>query len=212
MKILFIGKNQWLIDYVKFFAMDSIEVNSSDWSSFDFDNISVNGYDLLIMPFYAQDERAKEKLELVQKAASTHKVLVLSELAPKEILLKASQHGAAGILELFEAEKSEIGDCLEQIMLGNNYFSPRINQFVFDFIANKQPLIEGDDSLKIVLTKREIQIMKLIANGYTNEDLSYELNISPFTVKNHKKNLLRKIDCRNSAEMVKFGFANGILQ
>lgn len=66
-------------------------------------------------------------------------------------------------------------------------------------------------STKSILTKSEINILKLLANGNSSKQIADQLNISEHTVKNHRKNMLRKYDCTSSAELVKRALADGII-
>lgn len=62
------------------------------------------------------------------------------------------------------------------------------------------------------VTKRELEILELISNALSNNEIASTLYISPETVKSHRRSLLSKLDAKNSAGLVRKGFENGYLQ
>lgn len=62
------------------------------------------------------------------------------------------------------------------------------------------------------LTPREIEIIQLIANGYTNREVSVALNISDKTVNTHRKNILRKLGLKNTALLIRHAIENNLLK
>ncbi|MBK6607394.1 MAG: response regulator transcription factor [Leptospiraceae bacterium] len=62
-----------------------------------------------------------------------------------------------------------------------------------------------------ILTKREREILKMIASGSTNKEIGSKLDISPRTVQTHRTNLMEKLRLKNTADLVKFAYSHGLL-
>ena len=76
---------------------------------------------------------------------------------------------------------------------------------VFDGIANK-------DMDAINLTARELEILNLIGEGFSNKQIAYKLFVSLNTINTHRKNILRKTDCKGAAELTRFAFDKGLIR
>lgn len=90
-----------------------------------------------------------------------------------------------------------------------------------DQVAYKNVLISGNDSVTIlsegvcennVLTASEIRILQLTANGLSEKEIADRLLLSLHTIKSHRKNMIRKTGVKNSAELVKYGIANLLIE
>jgi DNA-binding NarL/FixJ family response regulator len=62
------------------------------------------------------------------------------------------------------------------------------------------------------LTRRELQIIQLIAEGFTDREIAVDINISPATVNTHRKNILRKLKLKNTALLIRFAIENNIVK
>jgi DNA-binding NarL/FixJ family response regulator len=117
-------------------------------------------------------------------------------------MLKA---GALGYLNK-NADTDEILEAITQVMTGKTFFS----QSVKDLLNNKSP----DDSLsgKPSLSSREKQILALIVDGLTNQEIADKLFISLQTAISHRKNILIKFNAKNTAELVKLTLQSNYLE
>jgi DNA-binding NarL/FixJ family response regulator len=110
-------------------------------------------------------------------------------------------NGASGYL-LKSAGKEEIEQAINDVLQGKMYFSPEINTIIPDTPA--------DDEVP-TLTRREKEILKMIANGLTNNEIAQQIFISPYTVDTHRKNLLSKFEVSNTALLIKTAAQFGLL-
>jgi len=136
------------------------------------------------------------------------KVLILSMLNDFDHFSRAKALGAAGYLA-----KEDAGDDLiravEKIQAGKFYISPS----VISLLAERQVhLMENSNSPSIeILTKREKQVLELIAQGKTNKIIAVDLKISIHTVENHRAHLSEKLGAKNTASLVKFAIDKGLI-
>jgi DNA-binding NarL/FixJ family response regulator len=105
-------------------------------------------------------------------------------------------NGARGYL-LKSAGKEEIEEALRTVMNGNIYLSIPMEKLLHSSSSLKENPLPA-------LTKREKQILKLIADGNTNQQIAAQLFISPLTVDSHRKSLLTKFEVNNTAALIKF--------
>ncbi|MFZ2961426.1 MAG: response regulator transcription factor [Candidatus Ozemobacteraceae bacterium] len=136
------------------------------------------------------------------------KVLMLSMYNDFAHFERAKALGAAGYLAKEDAG-DELVRAIEKILSGKMYVSPSVTSL----LAERQiHLMEGGKSSSIeILTKREKQVLGLIAKGITNKNIAVELQISIHTVENHRAHLSEKLGVKNVASLVKFAIEKGLI-
>lgn len=130
------------------------------------------------------------------------KVLGLSTFKERSYITRMIDAGAAGYL-LKNANGEELMEAIEVAYRGRMYMSMEAAQSIARPDAPKQELP--------LLTTREKEVLALIAEGMTNNEIAEKLFISPLTVDSHRKNLLAKFGVKNTAAMVKFGMEAGFI-
>lgn len=132
-------------------------------------------------------------------------VLVLSADDGASNVKSVINSGAKGFMPK-NAKIEELEFAIDSILQGNTYLSPAITA----------SLISGDKveigSSLSVLTKREIEILKHLANGSPNREIGKMLHISSRTVDTHRSNILKKLKVRTNAELVKLAISNKLIQ
>jgi DNA-binding NarL/FixJ family response regulator len=137
-------------------------------------------------------------------------VLVLSQLEGDQDIDSSFNEGAQGyILKTVNAQ--ELFFAVKQVSKGEKYLSSELaikylQRSVSGFIAHSSL-----EELKIELNSREKEIVRLIGQGLTNNEIADKLFISRRTVEGHRQSLIEKTGCRNTATLVKFGVVNGLI-
>lgn len=136
------------------------------------------------------------------------KVLMLSMLNDFTHFEKAKNLGAAGFMSKEDAG-DELCRAIQKILSGKIYVSPSVS----NLLAERQ--LNNMDSVNLqsieVLTKREKQILAMIARGMTNKEVANDLEISIHTVENHRANLSEKLGSKNVASLVQFAIQKGLI-
>lgn len=134
------------------------------------------------------------------------KILILSTHNDSEMIGKCIQHEVDGYL-LKNAEKEELLKALNAIASGEKYFGLEVkNEYMKNvFSASKEKEMVSQ------LSRREKEILKYIAMEYTTQEIADTLFISQNTVNTHRKNMLSKINAKNTAGLVKYAMQNGLL-
>lgn len=130
----------------------------------------------------------------IKSASPDTMVLALSNQAERSMILQILQHGASGYL-LKNASAEELRRSIAAAMHGDIAFSREVKEI----ISRPSP---AELKSTAVLTKREKQILQLIAAGKSTPVMAKELNLSPLTIETHRRNLLQKFGVKNVAELI----------
>jgi DNA-binding NarL/FixJ family response regulator len=130
------------------------------------------------------------------------KILGLSTFKERSYITRMIDAGASGYL-LKNANGEELSEAIEAAHRGRMYISMEAAQTIARPVATQPELP--------ILTSREKEVLALIAEGMTNNEIAEKLFISPLTVDSHRKNLLAKFGVKNTAAMVKYGMEAGFI-
>jgi DNA-binding NarL/FixJ family response regulator len=155
------------------------------------------------------------RLTGLQAAAELHRrqpevrVLILSVHDNEQYFFEALRAGASGYV-LKSAANRDLVDACRAAMRGEPFLYPRaVTALVREVLEQAQ---RGEAISEDPLTPRELQVVKLIAEGYTSDEIAKELFISRKTVDRHRSNLLEKLGMRNVAEVTRYAIRRGLLE
>jgi DNA-binding NarL/FixJ family response regulator len=132
--------------------------------------------------------------------------LILSMHNNSEKIARLTRSNVNGYL-LKNTEIDELLHAIEKIMDGENYFSKEVKEKYMESMFNR----ENEKSMVSDLSKREIDVLKLIANEHITREIAEKLCISQHTVDTHRKNILSKLNIRNTAGLVRYAIKNGLI-
>jgi len=136
------------------------------------------------------------------------KVLVLTQYDDKEYVFPVIEAGAAGFISK-AAASSELASGIRSVYHGDAYLSPSVAKFLVEGYRHGNRQVSHDPYEQ--LTNRERDVLKLLVEGYTTQQIADILVVSPKTVEGHKTNLMAKLDIRNRIELVKYALRKGII-
>jgi DNA-binding NarL/FixJ family response regulator len=137
------------------------------------------------------------------------RVLVLTTFDLDEYVYKALRAGASGFL-LKDAGPSELLNAIRVVAAGDALIAPSITKrLIAEFAARRDP--NEPPGAVAELTGREREILRLVARGLTNAEIAGRLVISPLTTKTHVSRILRKLDCRDRAQLVTLAYESGLV-
>ena len=150
----------------------------------------------------------------IQAAAELHKrkpelkTLMLSMHDSEQFLFEALKAGASGYV-LKSGADTDIVDAVRAAMRGDSYLYPSaVTGLVRDYVERGDRKEEEFD----VLTPRELEVLKLIAEAYTSQQIADELFISIKTVDRHRQNILEKLGMRDRVELTRYAIKRGLIQ
>ncbi len=158
--------------------------------------------DLVILDVSMPNLRGIEAIPEIHRMQPDVKVLILTMHREEEYLYQAISAGANGYLLKDDAEK-ELFAAIENIKKGKLYISPRLtDQSMQNWARLRRG--ENDSHVDEVLTVRQREILKLIAEGKSNKEIGDLLCLSVRTVERHRANIMNKLNIRKTAELVQY--------
>ena len=149
---------------------------------------------------------ATREIKIIDPAV---KVLILTMHKDKEYLYHAFSAGAEGYL-LKEDADSELISAIDTLRRGGTYISPLLSTQLADlFMQKSRPGAEPLTGPREPLTTREREIIKLIAEGKSSKEVADLLFISSRTVQHHRANIMRKLNLKKTADLVKYALQKG---
>ena len=161
-----------------------------------------NKADVILMDINLPDMGGVDLCKIIKQQHSNIAILALSSFDQGSYMNKIMENGASGYL-LKNVNKDELIDAIKTVSKGGIYFSFEAGK-IYKATLEKQ----GNTP---VLTKREKEILKLIAEGFTNIQIGQQLFISVDTVDTHRKNLYTKLNVKNTALLIRYAIEHNIL-
>lgn len=158
-----------------------------------------NSADLVLLDINLPDQSGIDVCRALLKRKPELKVISLTNFDQLTYLQNMKDAGAKGYL-LKNSSSDEIEKAITTVMAGNEFWLGRDN--VRESIQ---------DHNQLLLTRREIEVLKLIAEGLTNPEIADKLFVSTSTVDSHRKNLISKLQVKNTAALVRTALENKII-
>jgi DNA-binding NarL/FixJ family response regulator len=202
-KILLVDDHSLVIEGMKAILekIDNIEITGIAGNAFDAIAALKNTHaDIAFIDINLPDVSGIELCAKINKEFPLTRMIALSTFKQRSYVTQMIGNGACGYL-LKSADKEEISAAINAVIEGRMYFSAGITT------ANER---ENED-VAPTLTKREKEIMKLIAEGMTSSEIAGKLFLSIYTVDTHRKNLLTKFEVHNTALLITMAAKYGIV-
>lgn len=159
----------------------------------------------LAMPIMGGLEAARR----VRKEFPATKVLVLTQYDDSEYVIPVIEAGARGFVSKMSSS-SELASAIQAVYRGESFLSPSAAAALIDECQQKTTA-KGEKDPYQLLTDREKEVFKLIAEGHTAREIADVLVVSPKTVDWYKTSLMKKLNIHNRIDLVKFAIRKGII-
>jgi DNA-binding NarL/FixJ family response regulator len=161
-------------------------------------NLKIFNPDLVLLDYHLPDGNGIDLCKIIKKTNEKIKVLVVSSFREQSIVKLMLDNGASGYV-LKNASEEEIIEAIKTVLAGKTYMCDE-----------SQEIIERRDS-QTVVTGREIEVLKLIAEGLTNAEIAEKLFLSPLTIDRHRKNIIIKLNAKNTASLINIATHKGYI-
>ncbi|MDH3327616.1 MAG: response regulator transcription factor [Desulfobulbaceae bacterium] len=165
--------------------------------------------DLLLIDLSMPKLNGMEAIKEIKSQHPSIKIIVLTVHKSDEYIVASMKAGADGYM-LKDAGQNELLLAIEYVLNGKMFISPSISDKIIDAYLKNQSN-PGSTSVLDDLTARELEILKLIAEGNKNKDIADHLCISLKTVEKHRSNLMQKLDLRNTAALTSYAIGKGLV-
>jgi len=158
--------------------------------------------DIILLDISMPGKSGLEAAPEILSASNDPKIVMLSMYLDEQYINSCMEAGVHGYIHK-GADKEELINGVKKVMDGVSFYSKdvrdvMVNNYITSLKKKKQLLAQP----KINLTKRELEVVKLIMKGYTSHQIAEELFISSRTVDTHRANLMQKLDVKNSIELI----------
>lgn len=162
--------------------------------------------DFVILDVMLPKLNGTDALRRFSKELPDTRVLIFSGYQSPDLIRELLQAGAHGFVEK-SAPLSELRKGIEIVSGGGSYFGPEVASLVRDAMAEPAT----NDSGTSILTKREREILQLIAESNSTREIAEKLGISVKTAENHRTNLMRKLDLHDVASLTRYAINKGLI-
>ncbi len=145
----------------------------------------------------------------IKKRYPKIKIIALTVHKTEEYILAALKAGADGYI-LKDATHNELIMAIKSVSDNRQYLSPGVSEKVIQGYLEGKKTLKSDSSWDM-LSQREKEVLKLIAEGYKNKEIAEFLCVSLKTVENHRANLMKKLDLHNAAALTAFAMQKGMV-
>jgi DNA-binding NarL/FixJ family response regulator len=164
--------------------------------------------DIVLMDISIGNDNGLDLTEQIVRLNPQIRVLVLSMHVSEEHVLHALRSGAAGYL-VKDAATTELEFALQSIMRGDVYLCPRVSRQVVDQYLNRS---EDAHNRPGHLTARQLEILKMIADGHGTKEIAYQLGLSGKTVESHRAQLMERLGIHDVPGLVRYAIRTGLVK
>lgn len=162
--------------------------------------------DVLLLDINMPNMNGLQVLQYLKEKGENVKVLILTIHDEVEYLLKAVEMGVDGYV-LKDSESAILKKAIYSIYNGETFIQQDLTPMLKERLDEKKNISIDENEL----TKREIEVLKLLAEGLFNKEIAYTLNISEKTVKNHVSNIFKKINVSDRTQAAVYAIKNNLV-
>ncbi|TNE49570.1 MAG: response regulator transcription factor [Bacteroidetes bacterium] len=210
--ILLVDDHQIIIDGLKTLLEEAPgigELKEALTGEATLEQVAAGSVDLVLLDINLPDMSGFEVCAALKKQHPSIKVIALTMHGNAGYINKMIKAGADGYL-LKNTGKDELLKAVEAVMKGERYFSQQVMESLVTGMQEVKKPKTSDFIQK--LTRREQEVLQLIVDEYTTDEIAEKLFVSSTTVISHRKSLLRKLNVKNVAGLVRKAFEFGLLE
>lgn len=177
-----------------------------------FNEVTDNKSDILILDINMPEKDGIEVIKEFSEKGFPCKVIILSSHDDLRIIKEVMKLGASGYLTK-KCAGENIVEAIQTVSRGEEYFCKSVREKIFSTVTKDNPKLNRQESNpNSILTERELEIITLISLEYSGKEISDRLFISTNTVETHRKNIMKKLDAKNSISLVKYALKNNLVK
>ena len=165
--------------------------------------------DILLLDVHLPDIEEEDLLKRIRVIKPAQKIIYLTLMRGTRYVHKLTRHGIQGYV-LKNVPVNELVQAVQTVYDGGTYFSKDI-----DIISEsdfRSTITLEDKKVSEILSKREIEVLKMVCREFSNAEIAEQLFLSVSTVETHRKNLIAKLGVNNTVGLVKFALKNKLIE
>ena len=164
--------------------------------------------DVLLLDINMPDMSGLHVLQMLREQKCALKVLVLTIHNEIEYLMKAINIGIEGYV-LKDSDSSVLKKAIYSVYAGDKFIQPSLAPLLNERLEERK---QKNNNLMDLLTRREVEVLKLLTEGLFNKEIAYRLSISEKTVKNHVSNIFKKINVSDRTQAAVYAIKNNLVE
>lgn len=172
------------------------------------DQLGVVNADILLLDVNLPDMEEEELIKQIRSRMPQQKIIYLTLMRGTRYVHKLLKYNVQGYI-LKNASVDELINAIRTVAGGGSYYSKEIDILNEDNFRNT--LTIEDKKVDEILSKREIEVLKLVCKEFSNAEIAKKLFLSISTVETHRKNLIAKLGVQNTVGLVKFALKNKLI-
>jgi DNA-binding NarL/FixJ family response regulator len=214
-KILLLDDHQLILDGLRTMLSNEkhITICGTYLSGIDaLKNAIIQQPDIIITDIMMPDMSGYDFIKNLKSYNIKTKILILSMCIAPNNIHAAMTAGADGFIMKQNATRDELMKAIDLLIDNKNYFNPEVTNVINYKTKPENGHHEvGFDNLDIsVLSKSELQVLELFADGFSNKEISIKLLMNVKTIERHKSNIMSKLNLKSNVDLIKFAIKNNI--
>ncbi|MFK5883968.1 MAG: response regulator transcription factor [Candidatus Izemoplasma sp.] len=161
--------------------------------------------DIILMDITMPEMNGIEATEIITQHYPSINILALTMHTEDAYIMKMTKAGALGYI-LKDSNREKLIEAIKTVYQKEKYYSNEVSLKLIKLLLNKEKTLNSS------LSTREIQVIKSISKGHTNKEIGKELYISDRTVESHRRNIIKKLNLKNTVELVRHALKEGIIK
>lgn len=207
--------HQILIDGIKtlLHTNPSFEVVGFSNNGIDlYDEVQKNKADILILDINMPGKDGLAVIKEFDEKGFPCKIIILSSHDDLRIVKEVMKLGSSAYLTK-KCAGEHIIEAIQTVNNGEEYFCKSVREKIFSTVTKGNPKLNNPDlPANFILTERELEIIILISLEFSGKEISDQLFISANTVETHRKNIMKKLDAKNSISLVKYAIKHKLIE
>ncbi len=166
--------------------------------------------DVILMDINMPELNGIDSTEIIKKLYPEINVLALTMHSEESYIINMIKAGALGYI-VKDTNADKLIDAVKTVAKGKNYYSNSVTSTIVNHLLHK-PNSSSAAKTKQTISDRETEVIKLVAKGHTNIEIGDILKIGSRTVESHRRNVLKKLDLKNTAELINYVYRKNLLE
>ena len=174
------------------------------------DILEKNPYEIVLMDISMPEMGGEQATRIIRNKFPSVKVIALTMWEDESHIMEMVRAGVHGYL-LKNTSRAEIEKAVLKVLSGDPFYSAEVSEILLSR-ATKNDRNEKEDIKDHLLTKREIEIIRLIYQEMTNKEIAEKLYLTIATIESHRNNIFHKTNSKNTVGLLKYALKNGIIK